>query len=379
LVGTSIVLLALNLRALVASLGVVLETARTDLGISPTVAGVLTTLPVVCFGVAGLAASGPVRRIGLHRSVVALLALVVLGLVLRATTSSAALFIAATALALVGAAVGNVVLPPLAKQHFPDRLPLISSLYGAAIMGGAALASFTTVPIADALGGWRSGLVVWAGLAGLTLLPWLLLARHRVTAPTSPPVAYRSLLRSPTAWALTGTFGVQSAQAYAQFGWFPAILVDAGLSEAHAGAMLGLLTLIGLPLTLSLPWLMGRAGDRPLLPWFFAAATVAGWTGVLVAPSTATWAWAVLLGLGGGAFTWTLTMIGQRATSAESTTALSGFTQGVGYLLAGLGPFGAGALHDLTGGWTVPVAVLLVAGVGIGVLGSAVMRAAPVD
>lgn len=379
LVGAAIVLLALNLRAAVGSVGVVLGAVRSDLGMSTTVGGVLTTLPVICFAVAGLWSGGVVRRLGLHRSTVVLLVLIVAGLVVRASTSSTVVFLLASTVALVGAAVGNVLLPPLAKRHFPDRLPLISALYGAALMGGAAASSLTTVPISNAFGNWRQGLGVWAILAAVTLIPWVVLLRDRDVASDRPRVSYLSLVRTPVTWALVGAFGVQSAQAYAQFGWFPAIMVDAGLSRAHAGALLGLLSFVGLPLTLLLPWLIRRAGALPVLPWFFAAVTTCGWTGVLVTPTSAPWLWAILLGLGGASFTWTLTMIGQRAGSPESTAALSGFVQGLGYFVASVGPFGAGYLHDLTGSWDLPVMVLLGAASLIGVFGTWVMRAESVD
>lgn len=378
-VGAAIVLLAVNLRAAVGSLGVVLDIVQSDLGMSSTVGGVLTTLPVICFAIAGMGSSGIVRRLGLHRSVVALLVLIVVGLVLRSTTSSTPVFLLASTIALVGAAVGNVLLPPLAKRHFPDRLPLISALYGAALMGGAAASSLTTVPLANAFGSWRGGLFVWAVLAAATLLPWLVLLRDRAIPTDRPHVPYRSLVRTPIAWALVGAFGVQSAQAYAQFGWFPAIMVDAGLGRAHAGALLGLLSFVGLPLTLTLPWLIRRAGALPVLPWFFAVVTASGWLGVLLAPTAASWLWAALLGLGGASFTWTLTMIGLSAASHESTAALSGFAQGLGYLVASVGPFGAGFLHDLTGSWDLPVLILMGAASLIGVFGTWVMRAAPVD
>ncbi|MGA8851913.1 MAG: MFS transporter [Aeromicrobium sp.] len=378
-VGSAIVLLALNLRALVGSVGVVLDAVRSDLDMSTTVAGVVTTLPVICFAVAGLWSGGVVRRLGLHRSTVLLLVLIFVGLVVRAATSSTAVFLLASTIALVGAAVGNVLLPPLAKRHFPDRLPLISALYGAALMGGVAASSLTTVPIASAFGGWRQGLGAWAVLAGVTLIPWVVLWRDRDVASDRPRVSYLSLMRTPVAWALVGVFGVQSAQAYAQFGWFPAIMVDAGLSRSHAGALLGLLAFVGLPVTLLLPWLMRRAGAWPVLPWFFAAVTAIGWIGVLATPTSVPWLWAILLGLGSASFTWTLTMIGQRAASPESTAALSGFVQGLGYLVAGVGPFGAGYLRDLTGSWDLPVMMLLVGASLIGVFGAWAMRAEPVD
>jgi CP family cyanate transporter-like MFS transporter len=376
LVGTAMVLLALNLRAAVGSLGVVLSPVRHDLGMSLAAAGVLTALPVVCFAVFGIGSHSVVKRLGLHRTSALVLVTIIAGLALRSVAGNAAVFMVCTTLALAGTAVGNIILPPLVKVHFPDRIALMSALYGAALMTGATLGSVATVPLSDALGDWRQGLGIWAILALIALLPWLTLLGHDVkTDPlSSDRLAMRDVARSRLAWAMVLCFAVQSAGAYAQFGWFPEILSDAGLSDVRAGAMLGVLTALGIPVTLALPWLMRVAGDRPVLPWCFAAVTVGGWLGVLVAPATLTWLWAVLLGLGSGAFTWSLTMIGKRARTAAGTTALSVSTQGVGYLLAGVGPLGTGIVHDLTGSWTGPLVMLMVLAGLVGVFGTIVAR-----
>jgi CP family cyanate transporter-like MFS transporter len=376
LVGTAIVLLAFNLRLAVASVGVVLDSVRHDLAMTATVAGVLTTLPVLCFAVFGGGSAGAVRRLGLHRTAVIVLVMMATGLVARVLVDDKVVFLACSMVALAGAAVGNVILPPLVKAHFPDRIPLVSSLYGAALMAGASLASVVTVPLSDALGGWREGLAAWAVVAGLALVPWLLMLRHDVHAS---PVAQDRLplgrvLRSPLAWAMLLVFGSQSAVAYAQFGWFAQILTDAGVGDSYAGTLLGVISGIGIPLTLALPWLIGRVGDRPYLPWAFGAVTAAGWLGMLISPAGAPWLWAILLGLGGGAFTWTLTMIARRTRTTAGTAALSVTTQGLGYLVAGLGPFGVGALHDATGSWTVPLIALIALAVPIVVAGTIVAR-----
>lgn len=376
LVGAAIVLLAANLRVAVGSIGVVLETVRGDLGMSATVGGVLTTLPVLCFAGFGVGSAGTVRRLGLHRAAALVLLLVTIGLALRSIVDSGVLFLLCSVICLGGAAVGNVILPPLVKAHFPDRVALVSSLYGAALMGGASIASITTVPLADAFGGWRAGIGLWAILAAVALVPWLVMLRRDVHAPlaTSDRLALRDIARSPVAGAMVLLFASQSAGAYAQFGWFAEILTDAGVSDGYAGTLLGVISAVGIPLSLGLPWLIAAVGDRPWLPWGFSAVTAAGWLGVLLAPTTATWVWAVLLGLGGGAFTWTLTMIARRTRTTAGTATLSVATQGFGYLIAGFGPFGVGALHDLTGSWDVPLVALIVLAGFIAVFGTIVAR-----
>jgi CP family cyanate transporter-like MFS transporter len=376
LVAAAIVLLALNLRIAVGSLGVVLSSVRDDLHMSTAVGGILTTVPVVCFAVFGVGAHGVVKWLGLHRTAALVLVMITVGLVLRSVAHDTILFILCTVIALAGAAMGNIILPPLVKVHFPDRIALLSSLYGAALMAGATLGSAATVPFADALGGWRQGLGLWAALSFVALLPWLAFLGHDVrTDPVgSERLAVRDVARSPLAWAMILVFGAQSAAAYTQFGWFPEMLTDAGLSDARAGAMLGLLSGVGIPLTLALPWLMRVIGERPILPVAFAAMSAGGWLGVLIAPTTATWLWSVMLGMGGGAFTWTLTMIGKRTRTAAGTTTLSVFTQGPGYLIAGIGPLGAGILHDSTGSWTSALVALIGLTIVIAVAGWYVAR-----
>src|SRR5699024_10838720 len=152
---------------------------------------------------------------------------IIAGLTLRVLVDNSTLFIVTSAIALAGAAFGNVLLPPVAKLHFPNHLAGISAAFGAALMGGAALASATTVPLADFLGGWRHGLGIWAVLAIVTLITWLPYLRDDThVAGLHAQTRIRDIARSPLAWAMTLVFGAQSAQAYAQFGWFPAIMQD---------------------------------------------------------------------------------------------------------------------------------------------------------
>jgi CP family cyanate transporter-like MFS transporter len=167
-------------------------------------------------------------------------------------------------------------------------------------------------------------------------------------------------------------FGLLSAQAYAQLGWYPAILVDAGMGSGSAGVMFSVLTGTGIPTILALPWLMRVLGSGPALPVLFGVATAAGWIGIAVAPATATWVWSVLIGFGAGIFGWALAMVGLHSRTAEGAAALSGFMQGIGYLVAAIGPFGVGLLHDLTDGWAASAWLLVVTGLGIAVLGASV-------
>lgn len=376
LVGAAIVLLAVNLRIAVGSVGVVLDAIRGDLGMSVTTAGILTTLPVLCFSLFGVVSGGPIRRLGLHHTAALVLVLMAVGIAVRATVDDVGVFLVCSVVALAGGAVGNVILPPLVKVHFPDRIPLVSSLYGAALMAGATLSSVATVPLANGFGGWRAGTGAWALVALLALVPWLVMLRRDVHAgpTTDHRIAVRDVIGSPVVWALVLTFAMQSGGAYAQFGWFAAMVRDAGVSATSAGVALGIISAVGIPVTLLLPRLVAAAGDRPWLPIGFGLLSATGWAGVLLAPAAAPWFWALLLGIGGCAFTWALTMIARRARTAAGTATLSMLTQGIGYIIAGFGPFGAGALHEATGSWDASVIMLIGTSLLIAVFGSIVTR-----
>jgi CP family cyanate transporter-like MFS transporter len=364
LVAAGVLLVALNLRPAVSSVGPLLGQVQAGLGMSGAVAGVVTTLPALCFGVFSALTPRLSRRYGAHRVLVAAMVALVAGLALRPLAGSAVPFVAASVLGLAGIAAGNVTLPVLVRTHFPARLGLVTGLYTMVLNLGTAVASAVTVPAARLTGGWRGGLGVWAAVAVLGLLPWLGSLRHDPTrGPAVRPDHRRDRIRpsrSRLGWALAVYMGTQSLQAYVVFGWLAKIFTDAGYSPAAAGLLLSLVTAVGTPIALLLPGLANRGRDQRPYVVALVACYVAGYGGLLVAPHAGAVLWALLIGVGGGAFPLALLMMGLRAATPAGTSALSGFAQSVGYLIAAAGPVLVGVLHELTGGWPVPVLFLVV-------------------
>ncbi len=364
LVLAGMLLLAVSLRPAVTSLGSVLGEVQADLRMAGWLASLLTTLPVLCFAAVGAVTHPLTHRFGLHRTALVSLLAIVAGTAARSLTDSAAVFTLASTVALAGMAVGNVSLPPLVKLHFPAHIPAVTAAYSCALLSGAAIPAGITVPVADAAGTWRWGLGLWAITAAVAAVPWLGLLRHDVRErdadfPLRVVLTPVRLLRSPLAWTMAVFFGVQSAQAYAQFGWLPTIYEDAGLTPTAAALMLTVTTAVGVPAPLILPAYTRRTSDHRGLVLGFAGFTVVGLGGLMLAPATLPWLWAACMGLGGAAFPWALAMLGLRTRTPEGTAALSGFVQSVGYLLSAIGPLGTGLLHDATGSWTLPLLVLL--------------------
>lgn len=361
LLTAAVVLTALNLRPAITSVGPLLPEMRAALGVSDTWAGVLTTLPGLCFAGAGLAAPWLSRRIGLGRTVSAALLTLVAGLLIR-VCDGPLVVLGGTLVATAGIALINVLIPVIIRGSFPAQVGVMTGVYTAALQGGGALGSAVTPVLDDALGGWRSALGAWSALALLALAAWVVGARGFDRPRTAAPAAAtkgRSLLRNKLAWTVTLFFGTQSFLAYVVMGWLPEVLIENGMSDAHAGLLLGLISLIAVPISLVVSPLAARRDSQSGWIVGLGVLGIAGMLGLLIAPAAAPLLWSVLVGLGMSVFSLALTVIALRARDAQDTASLSGMAQGFGYLLAGAGPFLFGLLHHVSGGWTVPWLMML--------------------
>ncbi|QGV82866.1 CynX/NimT family MFS transporter [Streptomyces ficellus] len=376
-----LVLAALNLRPAITSLGALLEEVRTGLHMSGGVAGVLTSVPPLCFAVFGITAPRLARRFGPGAVVLAGMAAITAGLLIRPFTGGTAAFLAASALALMGIAVSNVLMPVIVKRYFPDRVGTMTGLYSMALALGTSLAAAATVPVTSALGGsWRAGLAVWAVLGALAVVAWLPLVRNRggVDAGTAPGAsadagaapgdsageggtrevpAFR-ITRSRTAWALGCFFGLQATGAYITMGWMPQIFRDAGVSAGTAGVLLAVTMVMGVPLAFVIPRLATRMKNQGPIAVVLGLCGLTGYAGLHFAPAGGAWVWALLLGVSNCAFPLALTMIGMRSRTGGGVVRLSAFAQSVGYLISIPGPILVGALYEHSGGWGVPLALM---------------------
>lgn len=354
------------MRTAVTSVGAVLDDLEHGLHVTSSAAGLITTLPVICF--AGIGALTPrlVGHLSVHRLLVVALVLMTVGLALRATVSNLWLFAVLSLVALVGGAVANIALPIIVKRDFPDRIGRMTAVYTTALAVGTTAGAGLTVPVGDLGDGWRLGLGSWAVLSAVAVLPWLTMLRHDTTEPASQaPVGARQLVRSRTAWALTLFFAAQSFQAYVGFGWFAAFLHDHGTAKDTAGYLVALMAAISIPVSMVAPSIPVHRHRALVSALGFAY--LLSYLGLTFAPAGGAVLWMVLAGVGSGMFPLALTLIGLRARTAATTGALSAFVQSIGYIVAGSGPLLFGVLHDVTGGWAVPLGILFAA-LGLAVL-----------
>lgn len=358
-----IVLVAANLRAALTSVGPLVPTMEHDLDLSSTAAGVLTTLPVFAFGAMSPLVPRIAHRIGDRRTIGYALVALTIGILLRSVPATWALF-AGTALLGAAIACGNVLLPAVIKQRFPARVATLTGVYATTMGVVASIASGVVVPIAGvAPGGWRTALGCWAGLALVGFAMW---GPQLTTAPfprtgggDGQPV--RIPWRSALAWQVTGFMGLQSLAFYTVIGWLPSILHAHGYSTSRAGWLLFGFQIVGMVSNNVAPAAARRFADQRAVAVGFSLFLVVGFTGLLTVPRLAV-LWSVVAGLGsGGSVVLALSFVSLRAPDARHAATLSGMAQSIGYLVAASGPLVLGLLHDLTGSWRQPLAVLVAA------------------
>ncbi len=375
-----IILVAANLRAAVSALSPILGRVSVEIPLSAVAIGLLGALPPVCFAVFGIVSPMLVRRARLEPVLIAALVAILAGHLIRSTAGNLSILVLGSAITFAGLGIGNVLLPPLVKKYFPDRIALLTTLYVTTMSLSAFLPPLIVVPVAEAVG-WRVSLGMWAIVSLIAVIPWISGLVHGRrngegnTVEEARSDVVRGLTRSPLAWALTAIFAVSSMTAYAMFAWLPVILPDiAGVDEATAGAMLSVFALMGFPAGLLVPVIASRVKNVSVLVYVAVALFVAGYVGLLFFPGTATVLWVTLIGLGPLLFPLALVMINLRTRTHDGAIALSSFVQSVGYLLGALGPLLVGIVHEITGGWTVPLVILLALALSVAAAGPILAR-----
>ncbi|EEH0141483.1 CynX/NimT family MFS transporter [Salmonella enterica] len=365
-----ILMIATTLRVTFTGAAPLLETIRSDYGLSTAQTGLLTTLPLLAFALVSPLAAGIARRFGMERSLFAAMLLICAGIALRSLPSAALLF-AGTAIIGCGIALGNVLLPGLIKRDFSQHVARLTGAYSLTMGAAAALGSALVVPLALHGFGWRGALLMLMLFPLLAFLIWLPQWRTTRSANLSSSRALheRGIWRSPLAWQVTLFLGLNSLIYYVIIGWLPTILISNGYSEAQAGSLHGLLQLATAAPGLAIPLILPRFNDQRWIAALVSLLCAVGAAGLWFVPGQAI-IWTLLFGFGTGAtMILGLTFIGLRASSAHQAAALSGMAQSVGYLLAACGPPVMGKLHDASGSWYLPLSGVTVLAIIMAIFG----------
>ncbi|MFN1834145.1 CynX/NimT family MFS transporter [Balneola sp. MJW-20] len=355
-------MVSFNLRPALASVGPLITEIRNATGLTSSLLGLLTTLPLLCFGILSTMTPWFTRKIGLEGTVAFALLLITGGLLIRVPGTVPHLY-AGTFLIGVGIALGNVLLPGIVKRDFEKYSGIMTSIYSSMLGVGAAVAAGISFPLAIKAGlGWRWSLGIWFIPAFLAFIVWIpqLKRNRRSSQSKSVFAALKHLSGSKMAWSIALFMGLQSFAFYVILAWLPDILISEGFNAGRAGWLLSVSQAAGVIGSFIIPAVAERMKSQRSLVLGLSVLEAVSIIGLMNGTESLVLIMVILIGFSlGGSFGLALLFIVLRTNDTETTTELSGMSQSVGYLLAAFGPMMMGAFYDISGSWTIPLAMLL--------------------
>jgi MFS transporter, CP family, cyanate transporter len=365
--GTGLMVIALfiaslNLRPAINSISPLLETLRNDLGMSASVASLLTSIPVLCMGIFSPVAAKLGGRVGIERVLGGALVLIGMGTFLRLFANSTIFLLSTAFLAGLGIAATGPLLSGFIKQHFPHRVPTLISVYSVAMTMGAAVASGLSAPIQSGMHSWKAALAIWTILAVIAVPVWWLFVLRSVGRQKNDSSSQQSATlpwTNPKAWLLTISFGFLGMMFYSITAWLPPIIQGMGYSKAYAGNALTIFAVVQIPANLLLPLIIRRYPSRLFLLLFFSCVELTGF--LMIYLSIQPWIAAIFLGVGAGIlFSLNLLLPIDATTNAQEAASWSAMTQSVGFVISAIGPIILGWIHDVTGSFFFSIIGLII-------------------
>ncbi len=362
-----IVLIASTLRAPLTSVGPVIDLIKQDLHINNGIAGLITTIPLIIFGIVSPFVARILSRISMSRLLLLTLILTVISLVVRVSGGVNAFFIGTLFLG-IAIALANVTLPAYAKASFPLQIGLITGIYSATMNFTAGLGGGLSFPLASLSPlSYRLSLSFWIIFAILAVIVWLpqLKRNPHVSTQTSHGLK-KPIYRSKMAWAVALTMAFQSMMFYSIVAWYPSILVSKGIAPETAGYFLMLNQFAQLPMTFVFPIIAAKMSTQRSLVIIITCLMGLGFSLLLSQQVVVLLIAMILTGMGIGAcFSLCMTLFSIRSRTTAGSTMLSVFGQSIGYWVAALGPFILGVAHDHFHGWTIAIILFFVMVVGV--------------
>ncbi|WP_313356784.1 MFS transporter [Microbacterium sp.] len=373
---TVLLLLAVTLRLAVTTASVLLPLLTDEGALTPQAAIIIPAVPTALFAVGGVLTPWLSRRIGAVASVTGAMSAVAIGMLVRFVPHSGVI-VGGTVLAMAGIAVVNVMLPALVRATSGTRMRAVTTAYTTVLSASSAIGAAAAVPVAHAFGSATLSLGAWSVFAVLTLVVWVVAARgHDVDGALTPPASHSRPALPRGTWPLTGFFALQALLAFVVMGWLPTIAVDAGISPARAGVLLGIVIMVSIPAGMIAVSMAHTLRGIRIGVVGVSVGAAAGLLGLWLAPTVAPELWSVLIGTGMAAFPLTLALIARSGAGAAEATRVSGVAQGLGYAISTIGPLGAGAWYAAGGEWG-PVLVAMIVGAVLQALIGLVLASAP--
>ncbi|MEZ7503370.1 MFS transporter [Psychrobacter sp. Arc29] len=385
LVLCAMILLATNMRAPIVALGAIAPVVKEALSISEIQIGWLGAVPMLGFALGALISPAIGKRFGLENTLIAMIALLTTGMILRTVIPTWTGFLIGTLLLTLAIGFANTLAAPVIKQRTPQHIPLITGLFSLTMTVTAGIVSGIVLPLSEQVG-WQWALGGWTILGIFALLIWLFLrvrlgsSNHQLVISTDSDASDISMWRTTFAWQIAVFMGLQSLLFYTVASFLPSILVSKGLSAVSAGQMGSMFQFMAPISILSLTWLINRGRPIQALAVFAAVLNVIGVLGISYLSTELAWLWSAMMGIGCSAiFTLSMMLFSLRTYTTNQSSELSGMAQAVGYLIAFFGPLGTGWLHESTDSWGLPLFIMLVLMIANVVIAWLVSRPVMVD
>ncbi|WP_436951783.1 CynX/NimT family MFS transporter [Staphylococcus shinii] len=364
----AIVFIASTLRAPLTSVGPVVDEIKQVMEINNSVAGILTTIPLIIFAIVSPFVSKVTARLTMSRTILYSTMLLIVALYLR-IAGDFTLFLIGTLILGVAIAFGNVVLPSYVKWYFPMQIGLATGIYSGTMNFTAGLGGGLSFPLSEITPlGFRLSLSFWILFAIIAIILWIPKARKGVQLEKATAIADQqdrpqkvAITKSKLAWMVALAMGFQSMVFYTVVAWVPSILVDRGLDPSTAGYLLMLNQFSQVPMTFTFPIIASKLKDQRILVVIITALFLVGFSLFFTQSLVLLIIGIIIAGLAMGAcFSLCMTFFSIRARTSDGSISLSGFGQSVGYLIAAVGPFLIGYLHDATESWDSGIIALIV-------------------
>lgn len=366
LILCAMILLATNMRAPIVALGSIAPVVQDALNISETQIGWLGAVPMLTFAVGALIAPAIGKRFGLENTLIAMIALLTTGMMIRTVIPTWSGFLIGTLLLTLAIGFANTLAAPVIKQRTPQHIPLITGLFSLTMTVTAGIVAGVVLPLSEQVG-WQWALGGWSLLGIFAIIIWIFLrlrlgsTSHQAIVPSTSGASDISMWRTPFAWQIAVFMGLQSLLFYTVASFLPSIWVSKGLSAVQAGQMASVFQFMAPVSILSLTWLINRGRPIQALAVFAAVLNVIGILGINYLSTDLAWLWSGLMGIGCSAiFTLSMMLFSLRTYTTNQSSELSGMAQFVGYLIAFFGPLGTGWLHEATGSWDLPLFIMLI-------------------
>ena len=366
LVLCAMILLGANMRAPIVALGSIAPVVQDALNISQTQIGWLGAVPMLSFAVGALISPTIGKRFGLENTLIAMIALLTFGMIIRTVIPTWIGFLSGTVILTLAIGFANTLAAPVIKQRTPKHIPLITGLFSLTMTVSAGIVAGVVLPLSEYVG-WQWALGGWSFLGLFAIIMWVFLrlrlgsSNHQPIIPVPSGSTNISMWRTPFAWQIAIFMGLQSLLFYTVASFLPSIWLSKGLSAVTAGQMASVFQFMAPVAILSLTWLVNRGRPIQALAVFAAVLNVVGVLGITYLSTDLAWLWSGIMGLGCSAiFTLSMMLFSLRTYTTNQSSELSGMAQAVGYIIAFFGPLGTGWLHEATGNWDLPLLIMLI-------------------